>query len=78
MPPGKQGGKSKSSTPEQKDRRASSWTRGEKRKDERRKAQAAAQAGNKAHRAAGELTPWEQACAVRRQRRVALTGGRKS
>lgn len=52
-----------------KERRASSWARGEKRKDARRRTQEAAHKGNLAVVALGQLTPWQQAQVKRAERR---------
>jgi hypothetical protein len=50
---------------QRKTRRERSWRNGEERKAERRKRQDEAAARNRQLRAAGELTPWEQANAHR-------------
>lgn len=52
------------------------WARGQDRKDARRDAQHAAEIRNRALKRAGDLTPWEVACAARRARRAAIYGGR--
>lgn len=54
-----------------KERRASSWRRGEDRKALRRKEQEAAERRNRERRAQGLLTPWETAKAARTLRRAA-------
>jgi len=73
-----QGGKSKSSTPAQKDRRARSWEGGKKRKVALADAQRKAAEHNRELRRSGQLTPWEQACADRRARRAASRTGKQS
>lgn len=57
--------------PKRKERRARSWAAGQKRKEARRAAEAAAAARNADLRSEGQLTPWEAACAARRARRTA-------
>lgn len=57
------------SNPRLKAARAKSWARGQARKAAARVLVATAERENSAARAAGGLTPWEQAQAKRRQRR---------
>lgn len=61
----------KKSNPKKKERCKAQWARGEVRKDARRKAQEERAAANRATRAAGGLTPWEKAKAIRAGRRAA-------
>jgi hypothetical protein len=57
-------------------RRESSWRRGQDRKAARSRSQAAREAANRKRRASSEPTPWETACAARRERRT--LAGRKA
>lgn len=66
----KAGGKSKSSTPAQKERREKSWARGAKTRTARAEEQRKAAERNRELRRKGEPTPWEIACQVRSQRRA--------
>lgn len=66
----KQGGKTKSSTPAQKDRRTKSWANGEKRKKARAESQHKRAERNRERRKAGEPTPWEIARQIRSERRT--------
>jgi len=50
-------------------KRARSWARGQQRKKERREAQLLREQRNRELRAAGELTPWEQAKARAKERK---------
>ena len=59
----------KQSTTSKSDRSALAHARTEKRKARRKALDAGAQEANRILRSAGELTPWEEACAKRRARR---------
>jgi len=54
-----------------KETRAASWSRGNARKETRRRAQTDAEKRNTALRLKGLLTPWREAKAARRARRTA-------
>lgn len=55
-----------------KERRASSWARGKERARARAVKQYERMEANKELRAQGKLTPWEQACAIRSEKRHPL------
>lgn len=58
-----------------KNKRARSWARRERRREENRVAQHAREHANKIRRIKGEPTPWEVACARRAARRVLVRAG---
>lgn len=54
--------------------RAARWAGGQSRRQARVRRQRDQEQASKALRAAGELTPWEQACQARAERRAKKTG----
>jgi hypothetical protein len=56
-------------------RRAASWARGQKRKAEGAADRKAREQANRLLRLSGQLTPWQQAKAARKARRIAEHGG---
>lgn len=68
---GKGTGKKRMSNPNYKPRRERSWHRGETRKQQHSREQAARENQNKKLHAEGKLSPWESVKLARQQRRAA-------